>query len=286
MGKKEITDEDEEAREIKKTFTKKSKKIGRPVYFLDTPYKVIEKIPSSPPELAPCIPTDPFSRYCQTGPEVCESSTTTLQVEWSVKGVAHREGGWPREIDCQEVDQVNRYLKKIEKDESFLNSAVSLANMMEEKVKQNNAVEIYTSYFTDEDELTSWAETDAKTVMVYCDPIKGRGEAGRAVSAVSWSTDGGTKLAVAYCSPEFLGSTGASGDGFTFSVEDPTQHCDLLASSSPLTSIAYSCREPAILAGGCYNGEVSCWDVRADTRPVGSTSFADSHTEPVYKAGL
>ena len=39
MGKKEINDDEEEAREIKKTFTKKSKKIGRPVYFLDTPFR-------------------------------------------------------------------------------------------------------------------------------------------------------------------------------------------------------------------------------------------------------
>ena len=282
MGKKEINDDEEESREINKTFAKKSKKIGRPVYFLDTPYRVIEKIPSSPPEQAPCIPQDPFSRYCQTGPDLAENSSNTLQVEWNVKGVAHREGGWPREIDCQEVDQVNRYLKKIEKDEGFLNSAMSLATIMEEKVKQNNAVEIYTSYFTEEDEVTSWCESEARTVMVYCDPIRGRGEAGRPVSGVSWSPEGGSKLAVAYCSPQFLASQGEEGDGFTFAVEDPTQHCDLLASTSPLTSIAYSCRDPNTIAGGCYSGSVSCWDVRADTRPVSSTSFTESHTEPVY----
>ena len=152
-----------------------------------------------------------------------ENGSTTVQLEWSVKGVAHREGGWPREIDCQEVDQVNRYLKKIEKDDGFLNSALGLANLMEEKVKQNNAVEIYTSYFTESDELTSWADSEARTVMVYSDPVRRRGERGRPVSAVSWSTDGGSKLAVAYCSPEFHGSSGASGDAFTFSVEDPTK---------------------------------------------------------------
>ena len=214
-----------------------------------------------------------------------ENSSSTVQLEWSVKGVAHREGGWPREIDCQEVDQVNRYLKKIEKDDGFLNTALGLANLMEEKVKQNNAVEIYTSYFTDSDELTSWAESEARTVMVYSDPVRRRGERGRPVSAVSWSTDGGSKLAVAYCSPEFLGSSGASGEGFTFSVEDPTKHCDVLASSSPLTSIAHSGKEPASLAGGCYSGAVSCWDIRADSRPVSTTSFDKSHTQPVYKVG-
>ena len=42
----------------------------------------------------------------------------------------------------KEVDQVNRYLKKIEKDDNYVTSALGLASMMEEKVKQNIAVEI------------------------------------------------------------------------------------------------------------------------------------------------
>ena len=37
----------------------------------------------------------------------------------------------------QEADQVNRYLKKIEKDDAYLTSALHLANLMEEKVKHN-----------------------------------------------------------------------------------------------------------------------------------------------------
>ena len=42
---------------------------------------------------------------------------------------------------------MNRFLKKIEKDESFLDCAIGLSSMMEERVRQNNAVEIYTDYF-------------------------------------------------------------------------------------------------------------------------------------------
>ena len=59
----------------------------------------------------------------------------------------------------------------------------------------------------------------------------------------------------------------------------------LLASPSPLTSIAHSGKEPTSLAGGCYSGSVCCWDIRADSRPVSSTSFHHSHTQPVYKVG-
>ena len=72
MGKKEITDDEEddhEGREIKKTFTKKSKKINGPVFFLDTPFKIIEKIPSLPIEESPCIQKSPFTRSTQCGQE-------------------------------------------------------------------------------------------------------------------------------------------------------------------------------------------------------------------------
>ena len=62
----------------------------------------------------------------------------------------------------KEVDQVNRYLKKIEKDDNYVTSALGLASMMEEKVKQNIAVEIYTDYFRNEDEATNWDEVRIK----------------------------------------------------------------------------------------------------------------------------
>ena len=42
--------------------------------------------------------------------------------------------------------------------------------------------------------------------MVYADPTKGTGSMRRPVSAISWCTDGGTKIAIGYCSPEFLGT--------------------------------------------------------------------------------
>ena len=53
--------------------------------------------------------------------------------------------------------------------------------------------------------------------------------------------------------------------------------------SSPLTSLSYSPKEPQVLAGGCYSGQVSWWDVRTGPQPVASVKFENSHTEPVYK---
>ena len=90
--------------------------------------------------------------------------------------------------------------------------------------------------------------------------------------------------------------------GYTFNIDDPTKHCEMLSTSSPITSIAYSHKEHFLLAGGCYNGQICWWDVRytfsfrmrqciciklnicrAGNDPVGSVDFEYCHSEPVYK---
>ena len=88
------------------------------------------------------------------------------------------------------------------------------------------------------DDLTDWEQSEAKTAMVYADPTRGVSGSRRPVSAISWCPDGGTKLAIGYCSPEFQGvGEACPAQGYTFAVEDPTKHCDTLTCPSPLTSL-------------------------------------------------
>ena len=52
--------------------------------------------------------------------------------------------------------------------------------------------------------------------------------------------------------------------------------------TSPITSLSYSTKDPQLLAGGCYSGQICWWDVRAGSRPVGAVEFEHCHSEPVY----
>ena len=69
-------------------------------------------------------------------------------------------------------------------------------------MKQNNCVDIYRDYFEYDDDNTNEREDQLKIVSEYPDPV-GK----RPVSGVSWSPDGGTSIAITYCSPEFLGQS-------------------------------------------------------------------------------
>jgi dynein intermediate chain 2 len=40
--------------------------------------------------------------------------------------MAHTEGGWPKDVDCTEAEHVIRFRRKVEKDEDYVRSIVSL----------------------------------------------------------------------------------------------------------------------------------------------------------------
>ena len=59
------------------------------------------------------------------------------------RGVHHKEGGWPRDINPAEVDQTARYRKKVEKDDGYIHTLLHLGQSMEYYIKQNNARQLF-----------------------------------------------------------------------------------------------------------------------------------------------
>lgn len=50
----------------------------------------------------------------------------TLRFESDSSGMNHLEGGWPKDINPQEMEQTIRFRKKVEKDEGYLASILQL----------------------------------------------------------------------------------------------------------------------------------------------------------------
>ena len=83
------------------------------------------------------------------------------------RGMNHVEGGWPKDVNIQEVEQTIRYRKKVEKDEVYISMIQRLAGNMEHAIRQNNAIDIFQEYFDDIEEELTVDPLTAKTVNEY-----------------------------------------------------------------------------------------------------------------------
>ena len=123
----------------------------------------------------------------------------TETLEYKDSGMNHVEGGWPKDVDPAEVEQVMRFRKKVEKDENFQETILGLGSMMETYILQNNAIDIYEEYFPHESETAVLEAPAATMINVFRDPCT----PARSATSISWYPDGARKLAVAYSVMEF-----------------------------------------------------------------------------------
>lgn len=106
----------------------------------------------------------------QCCPVLALSTCNTENFISSSKGITNVEGGWPRDVSSLDGEQVARYRKKIERDDTYSKQVLELCKMLERVILQNNAVNIYQVYFKDQDSLLPVAEKCyAKTTNIYKD---------------------------------------------------------------------------------------------------------------------
>lgn len=94
--------------------------------------------------------------------------------------VLHVEGGWPRDINRLDEEQTSRYRKKQEKDESYMLQMRGLIKSCEHAIFQNNAVNLYETYFEDMEQVDLKEEYTCKTLNMYRDKTT------RGVKKISW----------------------------------------------------------------------------------------------------
>ena len=168
------------------------------------------------------------------------------------------EGGWPKEVDSRQRDQVSRFIKKVEKCEDYLEAAIRISGLLEENVRQNNALQIYEDYFSTEDHVTNPETAAVKTLISFPDLWRRPGDPARPVSGTSFSQEG-ERLAISYSSHNLLEALTWTlpTQGCVFSLTDPTRCRARLSSESAITRVQFSRQGESVLAGGCYSGQVT-----------------------------
>jgi len=154
-----------------------------------------------------------------------------------------------------------------------------LATRVKGIVMQNNAIDIFETYFGDVWEDHIGEEPSAKTVTIFRDP----NPITRGVSKICWHPDSLWKLAVSYCTLQFQKMPeNIPLNSYIWDVTNPNSPDFTIKPQSPLVSLVYNPKSTDNLAGGCYNGLIGLWDLRKGETPVAKTLLEQSHSDPVY----
>ena len=102
------------------------------------------------------------------------------------------------------------------------------------------------------------------------------------MSHLSWSPDGGTKLAITYCNTDFQKNTpNLSMNSYIWETENPNQPLYKLCPTSSSICVEYNPKDANILVSGQYNGQCNTWDTRTGSKPVANTPKEVCHRECV-----
>nr|KAF6415514.1 dynein axonemal intermediate chain 2 [Molossus molossus] len=268
------------AMEIVYVYVKKRSEFGKQCNFSDRQAELNIDIPPNPELAEQFVARNPVDMGIQCSTSMSEHEANTERFEMETRGVNHVEGGWPKDVNPLELEQTIRFRKKVEKDENYINTIMQLGLVMEHCIKQNNAVNIYQEYFDDEEEVEVTEEAPAaKTINVFRDPqdIK------RSATHLSWHPDGNRKLAVAYSCLNFQRAPeNMSQESYIWDLENPNRPETVLKPSSALVTLEYNPKDSHVLLGGCYNGQIACWDTRKGSLVAELSTIEFSHRDPVY----
>ena len=261
---------------------RKRKDHGKHCDFLEKEPELIINVEPSELQLESYVELNPISRGSQCVPEMSDSDEAfTERIVLQNQGMAHLEGGWPKDIDPTEADQKLRYCKNLQNRlrQEHIQQFTRAAEVAVRCVQENNAVDIYEPYFDGVDVDHSSEPPNAKTLTVFRDPTEFK----RTMAHISWLPTDGSKLATACCVLQFQQMPeNVCMDSYIWDITNPNFPQMTITPPSPLLCLEYSTKDPHFLVGGSYNGLVSYWDTRKSNMPAETSSIDTSHRDPVY----
>ncbi|XP_050528692.1 dynein intermediate chain 3, ciliary-like isoform X4 [Daktulosphaira vitifoliae] len=261
------------------TYAKLRREFGRQCVFSKWGPRFLENLlPDSNLEYQ-WITKNPCNRSTNLGVDWSEHEVNTIRAEYVDRGIAHVEGGWPKDVNLDDPEQVTRFRKKAEKDDSYMHAVLQMSKLTEHFINQNNSIDIYEPYFVDpicQDVQT--VSPSYRSIAVMSDPSN----LTRPVQHLSWSPDEASKIAVSYANVEFetRGSSN-SPNSYIFDLEDSTMPSFIVTSQFPIVKLEFNSRDKNNLAGGLISGQVACWDTRKGSDCIAMSNLKNSHRDPV-----
>lgn len=134
---------------------------------------------------------------------------------------------------------------------------------MEHYVYQNNAIDMYQSYYKEMKEQPDVERIGMRTVNVY------RDQDHRPVSSISWQSESSYHFAVSYVDfSDFYRTPRSTITAALWDVENANSPEAILYPHTTLFDLQYSPRDPNLLIGGFLSGQVGAWDKRIAGAPT------------------
>ncbi|KAL8444190.1 hypothetical protein Emed_006362 [Eimeria media] len=263
------------------TYTRVRQDFGRPVSFDLTESRTLGMIEPNCAQMDQLVPQNPRNFGGDTIIELSEHTVNTGSVSVSGRGMRHIEGGWPKDVDPADAQEVSKWTKRAERDPNFLQSVKQLTGDCSRVVQQNLVVDLFQDYFSGADIPRINERLFAKSVAILKDCAR---DNKRSVTCIAWHPDGPQKVAVGYgilkfqCQPKSLLSSALLWD-----PGQPNEPSAELISPSPAVTLAFNAKISDVLIGGCYSGVVCLWDLRKGLKPLEISSVGSSHYDPVYE---
>nr|XP_021190185.2 dynein intermediate chain 3, ciliary [Helicoverpa armigera] len=258
-------------------YTKLRRNFGKQPLFQMVPARMLDSISPNKDDQKQYILRNPVHREVQATSSASENETNTALIIRHDQMIDHTEGGWPREVNPYNEDHVQRHRRRIMHEDNYIKSVQNLSNSLFHYVDQNNAIEMYETYYATMAEQDPVEKCSVRIANVF------RDEHQRPVACVKWTNEKNAKLAVAYCvktcvlEPKLNLIT----DCYIWDVHRQTEPVYVLQPDYPCWQLACSPSTPELLICGLEKGIVSVFDVRVGKNAVSSTSVYNSHREGI-----
>ncbi|CAG9786152.1 unnamed protein product [Diatraea saccharalis] len=261
-------------------YTKVRKNFGRQPLFRDVPAQMLDSIKPDKNEQKLYALRNPVHRYVQATMPQSENDSNTKQVISHDQSINHEEGGWPREVHVYNEEHIHRHRRRVMHEDNYVHAVLNLAPVMAHYVNQNNAIDMYQTYFSDMKGQEPVETYKVRIANVFRDPSR------RPVSCIAWTNEKKSMIAVSYCERTYCNNEWGylSVENNTCSLWDVTVHntpANEFCANSACWQIACSPKDPEIIIGGLQNGTVCVFDARTNKKAIGYSSVYKSHREPV-----
>jgi len=149
-----------------------------------TETKIVGSFAPNPRQEEDYILRNPNKVVLDNIPSLSEHRVNTERVATNNHTMQHVVGGWPKEVDHTEVNDVNKYMRKMIKEPTlgYAQATRDLVSGAERCIEQNNVIDLFEEYFDGEDPEFMSEPITTKTLMIFKDPAPIK----RAVTKIAW----------------------------------------------------------------------------------------------------